>query len=161
MADTKPSLPRLDYTPRVSRERELFGDDLDYFDYNSHIWHRTKRAILRAVKPINPFAIHHDSTDDHVGRRCSPRLRTQRRTLLLPPRTLSERNRFLELLPSPLRPSHPSCQRKKPEQHPGPHPVTDHKQQTEPEQSAGPEGLPEIHQLLQQVQDGQWKREVR
>ncbi len=69
MADTKPSVPKLDYSPRVSKLREAFGDDLDYFDYNTTLWHRAKRSILRAIKPINPFAIHHDSTDDHVGSR--------------------------------------------------------------------------------------------
>lgn len=72
MADTKPTVPKLDYSPRVSRNREIFGDDLDYFDYSTNIWHRTKSAFLRAVKPINPFAVHHDSTDDHVGRHGSP-----------------------------------------------------------------------------------------
>ena len=69
MADTKPSVPRLDYSPRVSREKEVFGDSIEYFDFNNSLWHRSKSAFLRAIQPINPFAIPHDSNDDHVGRR--------------------------------------------------------------------------------------------
>ena len=61
MAEGKP-------TPRVSVDRELLGNNLDYLDYDTGIWHQTKSAFLRAIKPINPFSVHHDSTDDHVGR---------------------------------------------------------------------------------------------
>lgn len=66
-AQPKPVVPRIDYTPTTTVNKEIYGADIDYLEFDQGLYPRIKSSILRAIKPINPFAIDHDSTEEHVG----------------------------------------------------------------------------------------------
>jgi hypothetical protein len=68
MASKKPQVPRVDYTPTTDARAEIFGNEIEYFNYDEGLFYKTKAAILRAIKPINPFAVDHTATEDHIGR---------------------------------------------------------------------------------------------
>lgn len=58
----------MDFTPPVSRNREVLGGDVAYFDYNEGLYYQTKASLLRFLHPINPFSLPHESNEKHVGK---------------------------------------------------------------------------------------------